>query len=212
MMGNSAQGGIPTQTEAHFRGLLTYYLESDGAYFQHKETMAHAALGAEIALFGVLLTVAQWPPGWVKDVDLSPSRVIPAAVVMDVALVGIWTIVHVFMRRQLRFARWAAIHQAAALRTLRDWASTSPTADELTTSGANDRGASLVVRLLDHLLPLWSRPVTGDIDSQGEPTGFVCHLREQLRTGTFFRTSEILLTIASLFVLALFLFCRVWAR
>ncbi len=210
MDGNESKK-VPQFSEQRAREIAIYYLESDGSYFNQKETLAHAALGLEVAFFGVLMTVSNWPPVFVKDVNLGATYMLPAGSVINVGVIALWLLIHVFLRRQLRFARSAAIHQMAVIRVLRAWGVTTPSAQELEPSSKKIPGSSRFIRILDHFLPLCSKPVEADLDLRGEVEGIAKLFCEEMHKGTYFSMTEKLLTWGSILVIVLFGFCRLGA-
>lgn len=182
--------------------LLELLLAQSETYHNHKETMAHAGVLLQIALIAGMVSVEHWPPPWVPDVHVS------ARVIIAVAFVALWLLIHVFVRWQLRNKRSAALTNAAFLRTLRKWATTPPTDDDLKAYQVKNSQKLRVRTLLDeYFIPLPSATLHYDVDKAGYPSGMVQEwIDQEGNLGTGAVRAEWLLWIGSILILAIGLF------
>lgn len=190
-----------SRIERHTK-LLELLLAQSETYHNHKETMAHAGALLQIALVGGMVSVDHWPPSWVPEVHDS------ARVIIAVAFVALWLLIHVFVRWQLRNRRAAALTNAAFLRTLRKWATTPRTDDDLMPYQVKSSQKPRVRIFLDeYFIPLPSATLHYDVDKAGYPS---CMVREWIdqegNLGTGAVRAEWLLWIGSILILVIGLF------
>jgi len=88
-------------------------LSTNQSYHAHKERMAHAALLIQVAIFGAIMTMHDWPPKWVQSV--------PAKILAFLAFLLLWVSLHVYIRWQLGMRRQSAALSAAIRLTLTNW-------------------------------------------------------------------------------------------
>ena len=179
--------------------LLELLLAQSETYHNHKETMAHAGVVLQIALVAGMVSVDHWPPPWVPEVHVS------ARLIIAVAFVALWLLIHVFVRWQLRNRRSAALTNAAFLRTLRKWATTPPTDDDLKPYQVGSSQKPRVRIFLDeYLIPLPSATLHYDVDKVGYPSGMVQEwIDQESNLGTRAVRAEWLLWIGSILILAI---------
>jgi len=190
-----------TDTAHRARELVATYVSEDASYFSHKETIAHAVLALQLALAGVVLGAEKWPPEWLQTVALCNTPDISTMTSATLLVIFMWAMLHVFLRRQLRFARSAAVHQMAAIRLLRRWVRTPPSEADLRPFAGESAKSGRIVTLLDHFLPVPSARVQADQDHTGDSAVFVEQLTQQTKTRTAFQISEWLMTLGSLALL-----------
>ena len=99
-----------------WRKLIADLLPCTLGYHNHKETMAHACVVLELLILGWTVTER-------GEEVLSSSWGLWIVVV-------IWLLIHIYMRWELRYRRWAAIQVNAMQATLQRWALKRPEPDE----------------------------------------------------------------------------------
>ena len=97
-----------------------YLLADTRAYHNHKETMAHACVALEIAIFGWIMS----KDGWAMATSVKQA-------LFWLAFTGIWLLLHLYIRWELRFRRWSVTQDFGIRRMLANWTSTNPTEEEL---------------------------------------------------------------------------------
>lgn len=202
-MGAEGQMGTDTdpRIERHTK-LLELLLAQSETYHNHKETMAHAGVLLQIALVAGMVSVDPWPPSWVPEVHIS------ARVLIAVAFVALWLLIHVFVRWQLRNRRSAALTNAACLRTLRKWATTPPTDDDLKPYQVkSSQKPSVRIFLDEDFIPPPSVTLHYDVDKEDYPSGMVQEwINQEGNLGTGAVRAEWLLLIGSILILGIGLF------
>jgi len=146
------------------------------SYHDHKETMAYG--GTTLFIAGVVATITadKWPPQW-----LASSKCLLTAFIT-----GVWLIVLVFVKWQLRRRRWAAMRLAGVERLLARWVSAVPLSDDdlqtftpskvqaktrLSRALSWLKHAAMV--LLDHIWPLNAVRQAVDLGEAVYPKAFV---------------------------------------
>jgi len=188
------------------RRLVELLFSQTEAYHNHKETMAHAGVALQIALFVAIMSLNHWPPAWVPDIQLS------ARLVTVLAFCLIWLLIHIFIRWQLRDRRSAALYSAGLLRTFRKWVNEPPSEADLQPYRGNTDSRSKVKILLDFLFPYPSGNIPLDVEDEGYPIGIVQEWQSQKSKGTGAIRSEVFLFIGSLAILIFVLFRTFWGK
>ena len=171
-------------------------LSNTSSYHMHKETMAHAAFLVEVALFGAIMSMSQWPPSWVPTISLSSKYV------GMIGFLVIWGAIHVFIRWQLRNRRWAALRYGGIIRAIRTWITKLPEDDDyLPYVGEKTKGKHKLCRLADMIITWPQADIISDVELDGEPTGIVKCIKEQEKVGTGAVKAEIILTYGSILIL-----------
>ncbi|MGA2092348.1 MAG: hypothetical protein ABSH16_02930 [Sedimentisphaerales bacterium] len=193
---------LPTNNFEPHKHLLELMVSQTETYHNHKETMAHAGVLVQIALVAGLLSYnSPWPPTWVPTVTIYVSQQLFAAL----AFISIWLLIHVFVRWQLRNRRWAALSNAALVRTLQKWANTPPTCEELAPykSQNTKKHSRLLIYLDSYLLPVSSALLHEDVAKENYPLDLVTEWKKQEKEGTGAFRAEWLLWLGSVLMLVL---------
>lgn len=175
-------------------------------YFQHKETTAHAGLAVQLTLLSVLVAADTWPPKGLSN-----------AIILGLPSAALWVttvffLLHLFIRHQLRFARWAAIQRAAALRIIRQFTCTGGTPQPKIK--INDQTLAskrswcrmvfcawrTVLLSLDYIVPVQCAPVLFDQVAEDEPPILHEAILAQQKAGSRSLFMEWFVTIGSLFL------------
>jgi hypothetical protein len=188
------------------RRLVELLLPQTVAYHNHKETMAHAGVALEMALFVAIMSLNPWPPSWVPDIRLS------ARLVTFLAFVLIWLLIHIFIRWELRGRRSAALHHAGLLRILRKWINEPPTEEDLQPYRGDSASHSKAKTLLDFLFPYPSANIPPDEEDEGYPTSIVKEWQSQKTKGTGAFRSEVFLFIGSGVIFILVCLRTFWGK
>jgi hypothetical protein len=152
--------------------LVEGLVERSGSYHDHKETMAYAGITLYVAAFGTAILSKDWPPAW------GPYTRIKTIVAISVA----WILVLRFVKWQLLRRRWAAIRMAGAHRLLARWVAAPPTAKDLETwKKRSGQRPSMVIRLIDHVVPLRRAVLPVDVAQEVYPRALVEAWLEQAR-------------------------------
>ena len=170
------------------------------SYHDHKETMAHAAAIVLLGYVAAVISLQTWPPEWV------PALLISRDIVSLVGAMGVWLLIHVYMRWQLRNRRVAALYVACLLKVLREWAITPPADKDLKPYCRPKSKKSRFHIWIDYLIPYPLSQVSTDEGLKGYPEAMV---REYLDTKSGAVLAENLVSYGSI-LLGLFLFIRVW--
>jgi hypothetical protein len=188
------------------RGLAELLLPQTVAYHNHKETMAHAGIALELALF-VAIMFNPWPPLWVPD-----SRV-SARLVTCLAFVSVWLLIHIFIRWELRGRRSAALHHGGLLRILRKWVNEPPDDKDLEPyRGGEPSRLRSAKTVLDFLVPVPSATISPDEKDQGYPRSIVEEWQSQKSDGTRAGRSEVFLFVGSVVILISVLMRTFWGK
>jgi hypothetical protein len=171
--------------------LLELRMSQMQSYHNHKETMAHAALLVALAVSGAVISASSWPPSWVPSLSISNK------VVTILIVTGIWLLIHVYMRWQLRNRRLAAQYVACLLKVLRDWAITPPTEEDLKPYMDTMTGGSKFISFVDFFVPLKSTAIPLVEGLQGYPAAMVA---EYFRTTSDAFWAERLVSYGSVFL------------
>ena len=183
--------------------LLTHHM----TYHDHKEKIAHAVLLVQVAIFGAVASVTNWPPALVSSaIKVTDANKIW---ITFVVLFIVWVFSHGLLRWQLFNRRRAALQYAGVLSAVTDWALSSPDDAELRPSGKLNKGSRfdrISYLIVNFLIPFQASPSTGDsievrpeVPDEGNPTGIVNRIRNQKGNPAW--QSEWVLTIASYIVL-----------
>lgn len=187
----------------NFTQLLQAMFSKSASYHNHKETMAHAGTALQLALMTWLISQkTSFNSCWIENAGLSQNFVLGFYIV-------IWSLLHVFIRWQLRNRRTAAIELATYQKTLRKWAYSTPTQDDLVPFCEKPNDKSCIKKFLDHFIPIKSASPQLDIDKYGFPTDMAKIWIEQEKEGTRAIASEWFLCIASALMFVIGFFCIV---
>lgn len=190
-----------SERAARYTEFLYAYWSQKDSYHHHKEKMAHAAFLVEVALCAALLGLTQWPPDWIA------TSAIPYWAA-NLGLAVSWFVIHVFIRWQLRLRRNAALHVAATVRVLRDWAYELPcdialdssVDSSLVISGMEKWKGRLIDSVDRFVFPLKGARVSDDVGLSGLPAVLVKEFDEQYKIGYGALEAEAWLTGASMLV------------
>jgi hypothetical protein len=163
--------------------------------------MAYAGLTLYLAAFGALLISREWPPDWLK----------PDKQLTDLLITSTWALALFFVKWELLRRRWAALRVAGIERLMAKWTSNDPSNDDLlpwepkkvkktvskrVLSYVGSGILSLLIRVMDYVVPLpWAQP-TVDITQAVYPTALVNEWKEQEGRGTSALVHEGLLLFA----------------
>jgi hypothetical protein len=176
-------------------GFCSNALGHYSSYHDHKESMAYAGAGLQIALFGYIMMAEQWPPCWLNSVVISHIEIPPKCLTFGIVTL-LWLLIHIYIRWQLRKRRMAAIEVAGTLRTLAKWIATPPSFAELSIREYN-RPENCLEKLLNGLLWLLKEffhlldffiPIpflrVGSDTEYGYPQSLQNNIKEQWKNGT----------------------------
>jgi hypothetical protein len=169
------------------------------AYFQHKETTAHAGLAIELALVSGLIAIDHWPPSSLDHLGLRGPGLALAWMVIVLVLL------HLFVRHQVRLARWAALQRAATLRLLKMYAEKGsfPQYAELPPKGGETvkwvkKVPAWLMVVADHIVPIPGATLVFDQRQNEEPAPLAAALAEQRKEGTRMLLMEWFMALGSL--------------
>ena len=135
---------------------LESYLAS---YHHHKETMAHAGVGLQTALFA-----------WVMSQD-NPDLVGKTWLLVGFAV--IWLLIHIYVRWQLRLRRYAAMQIDQLQSRLAQWSLQNPTSEELKPYPHPSSVPRVRHVLCDLLIPRFKYGIPLDEGRKDYPSGLV---------------------------------------
>ena len=190
-MGNHEMGN-------HARKFAECLIANNCRYHNHKETMAHACVVLEIAIFG-----------WAMSKDVWTVATETKLIFLIVAT-GIWLPIHWYMRWELRFRRFAAKQDAGIRRVMARWIIANPTMDELKPYENRIQDCFSWWTLIDLFWPCYRASLPLERGSFGYPTVMVQDLKDtKNERDLWLYFGEWLPTALSLF-LFITLFLRRW--
>jgi len=182
--------------------------------------MAHAGVALQIALLAAIISLKEWPPQWVPNIQLLGIQLSK----VWMAFIGfalIWLAIHIYVRWQLRNRRWAAGQAEGLERILGKWGTRSPSMEELRLYIPESKNRSLFVRIVLKLLrctsvtidllliPFFPGSIPADQQRDAFPEGIVNEVKKRESCLPIF-LGELLLWLGSVLVLGLVL-CRTLA-
>jgi len=171
-------------------------LSDNKIYHNHKETMAHACVVLEIALFGWIMSKDEWAIvidiGWIKFL---------------LVLIGIWLPLHLYMRWELRNRRWSAI-QDIGIRVFLARCVTKPKIQDFQPFEEKIQYPDCYCfsKLIDHVIPFFRGGLQAENSAHGYPIALVKALRNAARDKNWsLYFGEWLPSFLSLFLLGILL-------
>lgn len=141
-------------------------LSNNMSYHDHKETMAHACVVLEIAIFGWIMSNGGWAIA-------TSVRFIWFFLVSIV----VWLLLHVYIRWELRLRRLSAFFGHGIRKVMIKWTSTNPTMEELQpyeeSNKNNAKGPCLFWIILDLIVPCFCGSLPLEHAPIGYPTALV---------------------------------------
>jgi len=187
-----------------WRKLISDLKPCTAGYHHHKETMAHACVVLELLILGWTVTErgeevlgTRWGFG---------------------VVVAIWFLIHIYMRWELRYRRWAAFQVNAMRTTLQRWALEEPKPDEFIRNSDLPSPPRWLWVLLDFVVPCFKGMNIMSVNdrlSEHLPKGFAQELKlaadksntRDLRLVEWIVTSASLLILGAVVVLRRALDC-----
>jgi hypothetical protein len=150
----------------HARKFAECLIVKNSSYHNHKETMAHACVVLEIAIFG-----------WVMSKDVWAIATETSLIWFLIVATGIWLPIHWYMRWELRFRRFATKQDAGLCRVMARWIIANPTMNELEPYMEKEQDSFSKWTLIDFFLPCFRASLPTERGSFGYPTIMVEDLK-----------------------------------
>lgn len=142
-------------------------LNDNESYHNHKETMAHACVVLEIVIFGWIMS----KDGWSIATSMNP-------IIFWFTIIAIWILLHVYIRWELRFRRWAAKQDAGIRRMLCEWTRTNPKKDKFEAYQDKPKKPHWLQSLIDCFIPHFCGSHPHDLAAKGYPIPLVEAIEE----------------------------------
>jgi len=149
------------------RQFAGYLLADNKTYHNHKETMAHACVVLEIVIFGWIMS----KDGWAIATSFGQF-------VFWFVFLLIWLMLHLYIRWELRYRRWAARQDFGIRRMLGKWTSTNPIMDELRPYENRPKNPHWTQSLIDLFFPCFCGSYPHDRAAKCYPIALVNSLKE----------------------------------
>ena len=180
---------------------LIDFIDGTRRYHNHKEFMAYTAVALYVGVFGTVIIQENWPPRWLNE-NLLWVPVIAAFLLL------------LFIRWQLLYRRWAAVHGAGAKALLARWVHDPPNEFGLRLLGRRRvPSGNKVPRFFGIFFPLPKIIPVGDVSYGSYPRALAKEFvrqRRTLRTGAL--RSERILTSLIWIVFLFFLGISIWGN
>jgi len=191
-------GENDNKTEKYIK-LFEILISQNRTYHNHKETMAHAVLAIQLAIFTWIISPNNWPPVWINDIYIS------ANCLSLIGFIILWIFTHIFIRWQLRNRRSSAIIQTAYINTIKTWINEIPSDEKLQPYYPRDNKKKRFIVFLDYIFPCPCAPLHYDSDKNSYPKCFIDEWETQEKVSTGAIRSEWLLWFASFFMFVIVL-------
>lgn len=167
------------------------------SYHNHKESMGHAALLIQVAIFGAIMTVDYWPPTWIPA-NIQIQIQISAKTITFLGIFTLWLAIHLYIRWQLRQRRISTFLDSATRVILAKWVTETPKNDDLSVyqkDGTKNKGR--LKEYLDYVIPLKSAAMPSEDEKQQYPKAIAHEWDKQARCGISPIRAERLVAIGS---------------
>jgi len=175
-------------------------LSDNQTYHNHKETMAHACVVLEIAIFGWIMS----DNGWEIATGINKKLFLFLFTV-------VWLMLHLYIRWQLRYRRWAAKQDAGIRRMLGEWTYKSPTKEQLQPYKESTPKPPSSQILIDWFIPNFCGGHLHDLAAKNYPIQLVESIKEaSSEKDNSLYIGEWLVTILSMFLFLIVFFRKLW--
>ncbi|MEX0288531.1 MAG: hypothetical protein AB3N14_05430, partial [Flavobacteriaceae bacterium] len=146
--------------------LLENMISQLDSYHNHKENNAHIGLAIQISLFSGIMTLGE-------KLAITDSNLI----LVVISLVGIWSLLHFFIRNQLRLKRAAAIFYSGYLNAFLEFVNQDFNKLSLAPKKIQRLPKNGFLLFLDYIIPVNRAPLNTSIEKNINPK----FIRDQLQ-------------------------------